>query len=304
MNLEYLQEFLMLAQTGSYSRACEMLFMNQSTLSKHIKALEESLGVTLFDRNTRSVELTEYGEQLYPYAKQISQLHYQYRHELNRKKLNLLTIGSIPSMPQYHITELISRFKQTHPKIKIQIDEADSNDLIKHLMRGSVDVAFLRFFTPSLSAKTAEETHLTLLPHAQDHLVAMIPKGHCLYGQKSLSFQDLESHRLCLLPEKTMFYEVIINAFRNAGVVPNIYYTSHRPINLLAMSAKEQCIALVLSAPFLGYESALENFRERFFCAEVTPTISSTLSLGYPEDAKLSTPARQFIEFFTKEGSR
>ena len=62
MNTENLKEFIVLAETKNFWEASERLYMNQSTLSKHIKSLENDLGVALFTRTTRRVELTNYGE--------------------------------------------------------------------------------------------------------------------------------------------------------------------------------------------------------------------------------------------------
>ena len=69
MNTEYLKEFVVLAETKNFWEASDRLYMNQSTLSKHIKSLENELGVDLFLRTTRRVELTNYGQTFLPYAK-------------------------------------------------------------------------------------------------------------------------------------------------------------------------------------------------------------------------------------------
>ena len=72
MNTENLKEFIVLAETKNFWEASERLYMNQSTLSKHIKSLENDLGVALFTRTTRRVELTNYGEIFLPYAKSVT----------------------------------------------------------------------------------------------------------------------------------------------------------------------------------------------------------------------------------------
>ena len=73
METGLLREFLILAEEKNYWKAAERLYMNQSTLSKHIKTLEKTLSVPLFDRTTRMVELTEYGRLLLPYAQTMVQ---------------------------------------------------------------------------------------------------------------------------------------------------------------------------------------------------------------------------------------
>ena len=74
MELKRLEEFVTLAETGNYLEAADALFLFQSTLSKHIMALEKELGVHLFERTTRKVRLSSDGECLLPYAVKITQL--------------------------------------------------------------------------------------------------------------------------------------------------------------------------------------------------------------------------------------
>ena len=106
MNTENLKEFIVLAETKNFWEASERLYMNQSTLSKHIKSLENDLGVALFTRTTRRVELTNYGEIFLPYAKSVTRSEFEGISAIQRMlniENGLLTIGTIPSMPQYHI---------------------------------------------------------------------------------------------------------------------------------------------------------------------------------------------------------
>ena len=69
MDINYFREFVILAETKNYWAASERLFIGQSSLSKHIKTLEKSLGAALFDRTSRKVELTEFGKRMLPYAR-------------------------------------------------------------------------------------------------------------------------------------------------------------------------------------------------------------------------------------------
>ena len=78
MKIEYLNEFLVLARCLNYVVAADMLFLSQSTLTRHIQALEEFYGVSLFDRSTRKMTLTKEGELLIPYAKAILNKYGEY----------------------------------------------------------------------------------------------------------------------------------------------------------------------------------------------------------------------------------
>ena len=103
MEINYLKEFVILARTGNYLEAADSLYMGQSSLSRHIKTLEEELDIRLLDRTTRKVSLTEAGRLFLPYAENIMLLQEQYQDVLLDFKKNnhiSLSIGSIPSMTQ------------------------------------------------------------------------------------------------------------------------------------------------------------------------------------------------------------
>ena len=88
MKIEYLNEFLMLAKYRNFVIAADMLYLSQSTLTRHIQALEEFYGVALFDRNTRKMEITREGELLIPYAQAITKLYDGYLSDLQRRSEN------------------------------------------------------------------------------------------------------------------------------------------------------------------------------------------------------------------------
>lgn len=88
MDIAILQDFVALAESETFLKAADVLSISQPTLSRHIKSLEAELGVTLFERTTRSLKLSEYGEVLLPYAKQIIELKNQLSGELQLKRQN------------------------------------------------------------------------------------------------------------------------------------------------------------------------------------------------------------------------
>ena len=89
MQIDYIKEFIILAEIGNFLEAADHLFMSQSTLSRHIKSLEDDLGTPLFDRTTRKVSLNEYGHLFLPYAREISKIQYNYTTELYNKLHNV-----------------------------------------------------------------------------------------------------------------------------------------------------------------------------------------------------------------------
>ena len=116
MEIEYICEFVVLAETCNYMEAADRLFVSQSALSRHIKALEEELHVQLFDRSTRKVSLSPFGSLFLPYARQIASTRYAYEAAISgalKAEHGNIRIGSIPVMSQYRITDLIMRANST-----------------------------------------------------------------------------------------------------------------------------------------------------------------------------------------------
>lgn len=88
MKIQSLREFLTLSRVKNFNVASEQLFLSQPTLSRHIKEIEEELGVPLFLRSTRQVELTEYGKYFLPYAKRIVSIEEVYTEGLAQLRRN------------------------------------------------------------------------------------------------------------------------------------------------------------------------------------------------------------------------
>ena len=301
MNLMYLQEFLVLAETCSFNEAAQRLYMNQSTLSKHIKALEAQLGVALFDRSTRQVRITSYGEHLVPYAKQIEALSFQYESELAQRVGKLLTIGTIPTMAEYDIVQLILRFKERHPEIRLKIVEGDTVELKEGLLNQKYDLAFLRDGNPPFSTVSAADEQLVKIPYQCDRVVAVIPQGHPLFGKESVTLPQLKGHRLCMLKEGTLLYEICVRACQAADFVPNIFFESHRIGNILEMCRQGGCVALLLDHHLHDSTAAQLVRSGSVSVVPVDPEISTSVSLSYLNKGYLSPPAEEFVDFFPEK---
>ena len=136
LNVRYLEEFVTLTEKKNFLEAAECLFISQSCLSKHIKKLETEIGVELFERTTRTVVLTEFGQMLLPYARKMVGLEYEFEKNVRRKihqDSGNIVLGSIPSMKQHAITALIAGFLNENPDMTLQTIEGDST-FVKELL--------------------------------------------------------------------------------------------------------------------------------------------------------------------------
>ena len=119
MEISYLKEFVVLAQTGNFMEAADILYSSQSTLSKHIKSIESELGISLFDRTTRKVKISKYGSLFLPYARKIVEIQEKYAVNLKlnlETKSEVLNLGSIYGLAQYKITDILVALRNAKSK--------------------------------------------------------------------------------------------------------------------------------------------------------------------------------------------
>ena len=302
MNTEYLKEFVVLAETRNFWEASARLYMNQSTLSKHIKALEAELGVELFHRTTRHVSLTNYGRAFLPHAQSITRAEFEASTAIQRLKNienGLLTIGSIPSMPQYHIAQFLAEFRQQYPEAAIRITEDDPNQLPDYLINETCELIFYREDKSSFENNFLKKTQIERIPYMTDHMVALMQRTHPLADRESISLQQLKDEQFCFIKEGSLMYQMAMDACSQAGFVPDIVYTSHRIESIVDMVINQGCIGLLMDQHMPTSDRDMNHEQMLWTTVPIAPAITSQISLCYRTDRPLSKTAQQFVDFCT-----
>lgn len=299
MDINYFKEFSVLAETQNYWEAAERLFINQSTLSKHIKSMENELGIPLFFRTTRRVELTEFGKALLPYAQSIMHTQFEYSALLLQKQNSskgLLAIGSIPVMAQYNITQLLLHFQQIYPDYSFKVTEDDAKNLKKLLTTKKCELIFLREPKHGLPNTSDVPDELVHIPYITDYLVALLPNEHPLAHRTELTLRDLQGEKFCFLKESSMIYDLCRLACQQAGFIPNIVFDSHRLDSIFDMVTYGKCVALLMNQH--TKKSLNTSGTPSFTAIRIVPAVSTQISLCYLKDSVLSKPAELFIKYF------
>jgi len=285
VEISYLKEFVVLAQTGNFLEAADILYSSQSTLSKHIKRIEKELGVPLFDRTTRKVAISKYGQLLLPYARQIVELQDEYTAALQSSletKQDILTLGSIPALAQYNITDVLVNFKKTRPQSTINVMQAGSEEMKELLRQKKCELAFIR--------DTDEvDEDLVKIPFAVDTMVAMLPTNHPLAKMKTIPLQMLADENFLLTAKQTMLYRLSISACEQSGFTPKIAYTDHNLENLAELVIKGMGVALLMK------QLALHVSRPEIAIVDISPSVTTQISLCYLNSVHLSEAARHFL---------
>lgn len=294
MDIEYIREFVVLAETRNFNETAERLFTTQGTISKHLKQMETELGTTLFTRTSRRVQLNSAGEIFLSYARKILELQYQYTTELENhlgSGETTLTIGSLPVMAQYGITDIIARFNQENRKIHLKVLEAEAAELIPLIREGRCELAFTREAPGSAEVDSEPDRAFVRIPYCTDRLAALVPAAHRLAGNTALALEALSQEPLLFLKEKTFLYEMCRTACEKAGFSPNVVFSSHRIENLADLVERGMGLALLMEQQFSGLDE------EKFAVVPIEPEVTSQISLIYLKNRQLSFAAQHFLRY-------
>ncbi|SHE85777.1 transcriptional regulator, LysR family [Lactonifactor longoviformis DSM 17459] len=145
-NLSLYKVFYTVANSRNISKAASELFISQPAISKSIRKLEQSLGVTLFSRNSRGVQLTEEGEILYEYVERAFdslQLGEAQLKKVNELGIGHLHIGVSTTLCKYMLLPYLKAFIKAHPHVKITIDCQSTNHTLQLLKENKIDIGLI-----------------------------------------------------------------------------------------------------------------------------------------------------------------
>ena len=161
----------------------------------------------------------------------------------------LLRIQVLPVFVQYHVPELIARFKAQYPQIRVQIMETEKRQLEQNLEDGKCDVIYTREMVDEEEEQLRNrngKTYDEKLTVAYDRFVAVLPENDPLAERTEISLRELEDRSFLLLDEKTELFSKAQKLCRRAGFEPNVAYQGVRIDTILAMTANGLGVSLLM----------------------------------------------------------
>jgi len=196
MNLRDLQYIIAVAETHHFGKAAQRCFVSQPTLSGQIKKLEDELGVVIFERTNRSVEITHVGESILTHARQMME-QAEAIQQLARAQQDPLTgplrVGAIPTLSPYLMPLILLPLKKQHPQMKLVLSEELTDTLLQRLHNHEIEAALL--------ATPVEEQDLESLPLFDEPFWVAYPREHPFYTKDKITQRDLDNENLLLLAE-------------------------------------------------------------------------------------------------------
>jgi LysR family hydrogen peroxide-inducible transcriptional activator len=196
MNLRDLKYIIAVAESHHFGKAAEHCFVSQPTLSGQIKKLEDELGVAIFERTNRSVEITPVGETILQHARQIveqADLIQQLARAQQDPLAGPLRIGAIPTLSPYLMPLILMPLKKKIPQMKLVLSEEMTDTLLQRLQHHEIDAALL--------ATPVEEPDLEALPLFDEPFWIAYPRKHPFYEKEKITLRDLENENILLLAE-------------------------------------------------------------------------------------------------------
>lgn len=187
-----------IAEEQSFTRAAQRCFVVQSALSRQIKSLESELGVRLFARTSRKVEVTPAGEAFVKQARLCLQAAERAKASAAAAHGQIrgsLTIGVIPTVTAVDIAAVLGAFRRSYPEVSVHVRTGGSDEFLRRIAAGQLDVGVLGL-AEGVTPRGVQTRELS-----QERLVAVLSEGHRLAGRRRLRLKDLADEPFVDFPE-------------------------------------------------------------------------------------------------------
>lgn len=247
--LASLVQAIAVAEYLSFCRAAEALGTTQSSVSARIKALEDELGILLFERNTRGVRLTEAGRL---FVERVSAGVEHLDHAVKSAGMaalgegGRLRIGVHGLIPHSFLANLIGRYRSIYPGIEMEIAESTAREALMHLRAGQLDIAFV--------VGTPDPPDCHSRPIWREPLVAALPDSHSLAAQKCVTWVDLAEETFLVRPggPGPQVHDHILMRLAGRWPAPSILRVGVERASLLSMVGQGFGITLLGAASSLS----------------------------------------------------
>lgn len=274
---------------GSFSKAAEEMGYSQSAASQMIASLEKELGVRLIHRSRYGVTLTLEGKKLYPKIEQLIAAYQsviEKSNEIKGLETGTIRMGTVSSVSAHWLPGVIKEFQKEYPKVEFVIHQGDYSSIQEWIKNGTVDFGFIN---PAASKDIQTEEI------KRGEMVAVLPENHQLAKEKILTLYQLAEEPFILLEEGN--YSEPLEAFRKAGLRPDIKFTIHDDYSIMAMVEAGLGISMLA-------ELVLHRTNYKIAVRHTEPPVYRILSIGYKDKTLLPVAARRFIDCLKKQSDQ
>ncbi len=235
MELRHLRYFVAVAEKLHFGRAAKRLSIAQPPLSQQIKALEEEIGVALFDRTRKQVKLTAAGEAFLGEArKTLMQAEHSIEaaRRAGRGETGKLAVGFVSSAVYGRVPRIFRLMRTRYPEVFLSLQDLSSEEQAEAVAGGRIDIGLIR---PPVSVTES----IAMRTIWQEPLMAVLPSEHHLSRQKKIALQDLAQDPFVQLPRQVApgFYDQFIRICARSGFSPKIVQEARNTPTIVSLVA-------------------------------------------------------------------
>lgn len=214
MTITQLKYVLAVAEYKNFTLAAEKCFVTQPTLSMQIQKIEEELGILIFDRTKKPIELTEIGKKIVAQSKNIVNEAGRIQDIVDQQREFIggdFRLGIIPTVMPTLLPMFLKNFINKYPKVNLIIEELTTTEIILKLKNGHLDAA--------IAATPLEDEKIKEIVLYYEPFVAYVPENHNSFDKKEIEISDLNLDEILLLQDGHCFRDGIVNLCKNKKII-------------------------------------------------------------------------------------
>lgn len=211
MEIRNLKTYIEVCEKNSFTKAAQQMGYTQSTVTGQIKQLEEELGVSLFDRNGKHIQLNAMGEELLSYANRIVALEEEAKNQFSDSEIpkGLLRVGVIESVGAFLLPDILRAYMQRFPLVNIEVRTGTTREIQQMLCQNQIDLML------TLDERVTSPDWVCALEKTED-IVFLCHPGHPFAFQKAVPLSEVVCENMLLTERKCNYrqtYEHICNTY-------------------------------------------------------------------------------------------
>ncbi|MBI2155454.1 MAG: LysR family transcriptional regulator [Candidatus Rokubacteria bacterium] len=286
MEIPQVEAFLAVLTFGGFRRAADALRVTQPAVSARIRALEDSLGVRLFERGRHGLAPSAAGRALRPHAETLLQSVARARqavHDLRPSAGGALQIAAVLSICTYLLPDVLKRFQAAHPKVMITVRSGHSKEVLEMVLRGEAEIGL---------ARSLHHPEVETLSLRDDPLILVGRPSAWPAGERRARLEELADRPLIFFDRGSSDWTLTHGLFRRAGLVPNV------AMEVETIETAKRMVERGLGLAFLPHLAVGRELRRRSLVAiEIVDAepISRSLDVIHPRQRPLSPEARALL---------
>jgi DNA-binding transcriptional LysR family regulator len=293
-NIKQLITFQKVARLGNVSMAAEELFLSQSATSIQLSNLEEAVGIKLLSRTGRGIRLTEAGEVLYTLSERVLNTWQEVSDEMESYLgdfTGTLRIGAVTTA-EYWLPHLLVNFANANPKIKLKLQVANRDDIVRYLSTDEIDLAVM--------GRAPDEIRVKSVSFANNPTAFLAAPGHVLMHTQGLNLEMLANSHMLVREKGSGARSSLERIFKTEGI--KLAIGAELSSN---ESIKQLCIA-GLGPAYMSLQSCLLEIRAGLLSVLPLPNnpLNRRWNVVHLEHKPLSQVASVFMEHLIRNGQK